>query len=705
MNWPAVMLLIKHEFRMLLRDRRTVVLAFLLPVIMAPVILFGIKFMGEWRKEKLDETVYTYSIVGSYADSVRAMIHRGRMLQETDNAGTEKRLFSFKEMTTVDPDSSLATGDLHFFLRADDGVKADSIQAEEISREEKTGSEDSADSVKNVVTVRYPGVPIVTIYFMGNRDGSRTGRSRIQNLIIDSRTVDRQGLLQQHGFTIEPTNIITLSTLDLATREQVAGSNFGRFITLFLMILTLSGATVVAMDSIAGEKERGSLETLLTTSVSHMDIISAKQMTILIVALGIVLIQVANLLIYVTLGYINLPNDIIGALPPQALVTLLFLYIPVAIVISSLLLMVSAFAKSYKETQFYYLPVFFTLCVLSAAAFLPSISLGSFIVLVPIANVSVAIREVMVGMYNWPMLFTTCFVMIATAMYLLYISSRMLSMEKLITTQDTDEADLLGGAALFPKRVLIWFVGMWVLLFTIPANIPALANLEGQYLFNMFGVFLGVSVLMIRVYRLDWRQALAIRPVRPVVWIVILVLIPVSQITGTGVITLANEIFPFPEELLEEFVRQIIPEEFPLWKVLLMISITPGIVEEMAFRGVLLHGLHRRLRPILLVLVIGGIFGLFHTSLFRIIPTGYLGMILTSVAVLTGSIFPCMLLHAGNNAFAIILYHYGIQMDQLTWHYYVMSVLLFAGSFYMLYRFRTPYPNLLPMKKRQINSE
>ncbi len=44
-------------------------------------------------------------------------------------------------------------------------------------------------------------------------------------------------------------------------------------------------------------------------------------------------------------------------------------------------------------------------------------------------------------------------------------------------------------------------------------------------------------------------------------------------------------------------------------------------------------------------------------------------MILTSVAVLTGSIFPGMLLHAGNNAFAIILYHYRIQMDRLTWHY------------------------------------
>ena len=88
--------------------------------------------LKEFIQEKVDETVYTYSVVGTYADTVRSMIHRGRMLQETDNAGTEKRLFSFKEMTTVDPDSSLATGDLHFFLRADDGVKADSIQAEEV---------------------------------------------------------------------------------------------------------------------------------------------------------------------------------------------------------------------------------------------------------------------------------------------------------------------------------------------------------------------------------------------------------------------------------------------------------------------------------------------------------------------------------------------------------------------------------------------
>jgi sodium transport system permease protein len=707
MNWQTIRLLIAHEFRLLMRDRRTVVLAFILPLIMAPLILFGIKFMGEWRKEKLVKTNYTYSVEGAYADSVRALVNRGLALRAIQR---DARLYSYSEVKVTNPDSSLQVSDIHFFIQAEDGIKADALEAATITQEDRPQEDrPPEESVEppdhSVITARYPGVPVISFYYMGNRDASNSGARRLRNMMLDARNLDRQEMLKLRGFTEPSENVFFVLNQDLATLEQVAGSNFGRFLPILLIIFTLSGATIVAMDSIAGEKERGSLETLLTTSVRHIEIIAAKQMTILIVALGIVFIQVANLLFYITLGYIDLPEGISGSLPPLALLTVFILYIPVAIVISSILLMVSAFAKSYKETQLYYLPVFFSLCILAASAFLPAISLNSFVVLIPIANVSVAVREIMVGIYHWPMLVLTCLVMMALAFFLLRQSTRMLSAEKLITSQDSDEADLIGGAALLPKRVLIWFVAMWVLFLTIPANIPALATLEGQFFFNMFFVMLGVPILMIRVYRLDWRKAFAIRPVKPIIWPIILVLIPATQFTGTGIVALANELFPFPEELLEEFARQLIPEDYPIWKVLLMLAITPGIVEEIAFRGMLLHGLHRRIRPIWLIITVGIIFGIFHTSLFRIIPTGYIGMVLTAVAVLTGSIFPCMLLHAGNNAFSILLYQYGIQIEELNEYYYVMSVFLFVGAFYLLYKNRTPYPDLLPHKKRKMISD
>jgi membrane protease YdiL (CAAX protease family) len=86
----------------------------------------------------------------------------------------------------------------------------------------------------------------------------------------------------------------------------------------------------------------------------------------------------------------------------------------------------------------------------------------------------------------------------------------------------------------------------------------------------------------------------------------------------------------------------------------------PGVFEELTFRGVLLHGLARRLRnPWLLALAVGAIFGFFHVSLFRIVPTAWLGFVLAWVVLLTGSVYPAMLWHALNNAIAIVPAHQG----------------------------------------------
>jgi membrane protease YdiL (CAAX protease family) len=89
--------------------------------------------------------------------------------------------------------------------------------------------------------------------------------------------------------------------------------------------------------------------------------------------------------------------------------------------------------------------------------------------------------------------------------------------------------------------------------------------------------------------------------------------------------------------------------------MVLFLAVMPGVFEELAFRGVLLHGLRKRIRrPWLLALAVGLIFGAFHVSLFRIVPTAFLGFILTLVVLFSGSIYPAMLWHALNNAAAIV---------------------------------------------------
>ena len=132
----------------------------------------------------------------------------------------------------------------------------------------------------------------------------------------------------------------------------------------------------------------------------------------------------------------------------------------------------------------------------------------------------------------------------------------------------------------------------------------------------------------------------------------------------------------------------------PLWEMVFLVAVVPGIFEELAFRGVLLHGLSRRLRPVPLALTVGLLFGLFHMNLWRIPPTAYLGTLLATVVLLTGSIYPAMLWHAVNNVAALI----PVELAWVTEDYqfplwvYLTAATVLAAAFAVLWCTRRPYP-------------
>jgi sodium transport system permease protein len=196
---------------------------------------------------------------------------------------------------------------------------------------------------------------------------------------------------------------------------------------------------------------------------------------------------------------------------------------------------------------------------------------------------------------------------------------------------------------------------------------------------------------MLWIYRLNPREVLSLRPVRPAVWVAILFLIPSGYFTALGIFRVVNVFIPAPEQLLERFQEDIIPKGMPIWQLVLYVAVLPAICEELAFRGILLSGLRRRLRPASLVVVIGIIFGLFHVTLYRIAPTAALGMVLTVIAMMTGSVFPGILLHAGNNALGILGGNW-VSVETLRWGHYLAAGAIFSLSLWIIYRNRTPLP-------------
>ncbi len=690
----------RQELRMFLRDRRAVVLSIVLPVLVMPLLIFGSHWAQQRRARELETATHKYVLIGPEAPRLRSVIAEAikqGWTRGNDEADKDAH-FKLEEVNDADPNRSLSSERIDFYLEVQPPAGQKAVKPN--AADAKAGDLDPEDDHKGILTGS-TDVPTITIYFRGDRDSSRKGAGRVWDLLLRSRRETRHSLLQARGFAFEPRDLAKVESHDLATKDQASGLYVGRFLTLFLIFFLMVGGSAVAIDSIAGEKERGTLETLLTTSIRRSDIIGAKMLLVLTVSFVITGLQVINLLVYMGFNLIKLPQGLTVAISPERAVLLLVLYLPVIFLASASLLLISGLAKTYKEAQLYFTPVFFLFLLPAIAPLFPGMKLRSAMVVLPISNISLGVKEILVGRYDWPMLLLGWLVTAAAGVYVARRVTKTLITEKLITASETDLADLRGGPDLFPRHVLKWFGLVWAILLAVAVNVESLQSMWAQVLFNVGFLFCGGSFFLIWRYKLPVREALAIRPVHPAVWPAVLIGAPASLVLAHGVFRLANVFLPVPQKLLESFNQMVIPPDFPIWQVILLIAVIPSIGEELTFRGVLLYGLRRRYHPVVLTLVVGGIFGFFHVALFRLFPTAFLGVILTTVTLLTGSIFPAMLWHALNNGTSVLLgYYFKTSPMKLTWVHTLLSLLMLGIAFGLMWLFRTPYPGLKRKRDR-----
>lgn len=711
LNLSTVATLFRTELRMLVRDRRTLVTSILLPLLLTPVMLLGVSWMNRAREKKLQETVYRYAITGTAADEVRSFVAAARAHHAEKSPGSAAA-FKFEEVSPPDPITALAQGTIHFYL---EGLTPDAMRTERAAPSvlPPSGGEEEANNGGDPVSAAPPapetepenwreplvdGAPVVRLVFRGDRDDSGAGMHRMRTTLQEARHLQRATTLQARGFPVAPHDVAAIKATNLASAGHVAGLALGRGITLFVLLFLMSGCAVVATDSLAGEKERGTLETLLTTAATRLEIIIAKHLAVFAVAITIALIQAGNLLAYVGLELIPISANLVAAVPPPIVLLLLVLFLPLAALAASVLLLTSGYAKSYKEAQLYFTPVFFIGVVLAFASFLPDLPLRSAIVMLPVANIAVAAREILVGSFDWTMIAIAWLVTAGAAAGATHLSVRFLAAEKLITATESDAIDFAGGPALFGRHVGRWFAVMWALLLII-SNYTAPFDPRLQITINLVGLFLGAALLMLRWYRLPVREALALRSPRPVVWLAVIVAVPSAILSGLFVLYLANLLFPMPADMIEEMTKAFRFEDLPAWQLILFVGVLPGLCEEITFRGLLLHGLHRRLHPALLIVVVGLVFGLFHVTLPRILPTAYIGLLLTAVVLLTGSIYPAMLWHAASNSLMLLYGERLLGATPTIGLYSSLGAVALAACFWIIWRHRTPYPGLRPWRR------
>lgn len=647
--------LLRHELRLLTRDTRMIFIAVVLPLVLFPGLILVLRAVEQDESARLDSAVYRYAVSDTVQGRDLAGLIERALTLPGDRPGAR-----FDRARAATPDSALAAGDIQLLA---EWSAADTVEA--------------AGPHPSGVTLRY----------RADSDLSRAASTELEARLLALGRQERDSVFRAAGFPADPGRVLELEATNVATPAREGGARLGLLLMPFVLLLLLTGGSIAAVDTLSGEKERGTLETLLTTGLTRAEIIRAKLLAI--VALGLVLVTVnaANLVTYLVIGVLELPAGLALSVAPLDALLVLLLLVPLAVLVAGALLFLSGRVDGYKDFQIAFFPVMLAFVALAAPAALPGMELRSAIALVPVAGLGVAVREVMVGERDWLFLALAWLSSGGTAYLLTRLAEQGLSTERLIGGGTRSEEESRGGPALFPYRVARWFAVLWALFFTVSLWFGDALGVRGQVVVNLIVLFSGATWLMIRRYRLDPREALSLRAPPRRTWLAVVLGAPAGYLTAIGLAGLVDAyLLPMPQSMLEAFGEAMLIETIPVWQLIFFLAVMPAIAEEVAFRGVLLHGLRARLRPVAATLGAGAVFGLFHVSLFRIVPTAYLGVILATTVVLTGSIYPAMLWHFLNNALAIVPARLGWidTSTELPWWTYAAAVVALFASFAIL---------------------
>jgi sodium transport system permease protein len=201
---------------------------------------------------------------------------------------------------------------------------------------------------------------------------------------------------------------VAINKQDTAAKRENIGEKFGAIIAYILIPLCLLGASYPAIDMGAGEKERGTLETLLICPISRVSIVLGKFFTVLTTGLVGALITVASFGIWgAVIGSfagMAIVQEAMSAIALTELILIFSLLLPISAVFAALLLAISIYARTFKEAQNYISPLSIFIFLPLVAAMMPGVELTTKTALVPIMNVALAIKELIKGTADYGLL-------------------------------------------------------------------------------------------------------------------------------------------------------------------------------------------------------------------------------------------------------------------------------------------------------------
>ncbi|MDX9974905.1 MAG: ABC transporter permease subunit/CPBP intramembrane protease [FCB group bacterium] len=622
MNIRRILIIFSKELRDMLRDRRTLIAMIGMPIVLYPLLFIFGSQAAIMHQDKLDRTPSRIAFAPGTDPAVAGWFDTDPKFEVLKSLGAADDLYSGRVDAIVESPA------------------------------------DASEALAQDRSVR------MEVRFDAAESQSRQAMSRVSKVLgsrNDTLLDERLGAHQLDKGFAKP---IEVRSRNMAGAAKTTGALLGTILPMLMVLMLGIGAFYPAIDLTAGEKERGTFETLLSTPTLTSELVYGKFLAVFCLSLLAGLLNLGSLLLTLgfqisQLGAEKLALDI--SMPPLTVLAILLVLIPLAFFISAVMMTAAMFARTFKEAQNIMTPFLLLILFPAMLAAMPGTELSAGLEFVPIANVALLFKDLMTGKSGVQEVFTVFISTTAYAVLALSAAVWIFKREEMILAEEHSIPFMFNRSGIAPRAVLtpgmaLFLFGIVLVLIFYAGTFLQGFNFIGGLLGTQWGLVLAPTLLFLAFTRTRFREALNLR--RPSLgalagtvicgasWVVIVVQLGFWM----------NRALPVPPELAEAMAELYEGREagLALLGLIFTAALSPAICEESLFRGAILSAFARRWPAWLAIVVTGLLFGLLHLSVYRMPVTAISGVVLAYLVYRSGSIYTGMLAHFMLNASALL---------------------------------------------------
>ncbi|WP_283592709.1 ABC transporter permease subunit/CPBP intramembrane protease [Paraclostridium bifermentans] len=623
----------KKEILDILRDKKTIFMMIILPIILYPILMVGMTQVMSMSMNSIEKKNINIAFNENPNKALVSVIDETNKERKKDNS----EVGQIELKTTDNYKKDLKDGNIDAYININD---------------------------KN-------GYLKFNVYIDSSENSSSIAQEEVEKILNTYKEELVENKLKESGLdtksTLEP---LSYKTLDVAKNEEVAGHLIGQILPFVLIMGLLMGAIYPAIDVMAGEKERGTLETLFTLPITNLELVMGKYLAVSLCAVVSAILNILS--IFITMAFLLATQGMVSEMGMisidyaqmilPGIITLICVCL-FAMVVSAVSMCVCSLAKSFKDAQNYITPVTLFVMIPSYVSMVPTIELDSFTATIPVVNISLLIKSVLtfnsnISLIALVLLSNLVFVIIAVLLLskmfnseeILFGSSKNFALlEKRSNIKKGTMPSVADGVTLYSVEVvLLIYVGSLIQLKFGTAGIAATQIM-----------IICMPLIFAWYIKSDFKNTFNIK-------------IPKIQhvlggiILWGGVFVVINLIsqillYLFPQNMqVVEGLNEALKVDDSVLLNLIVIAVMPAICEEMFFRGFVFTSFTQskeKKAQLWGVIFSGILFGFMHIDFIRVIPTSILGIALGYAVYKSKSIFIPMIMHFLNNSISVFAMH------------------------------------------------